>query len=140
MICYEPRITGATDEKSNDDMNNPSPSARERGVSELCGGVRCLEGQPKDEYPNTKRREKQMTIAYQVTFRPGRYKCIKQIGANGPVYMIGRDDDGKIIGWAFEEESTKHITLALNLVDAYVTKDTDSEREILKALNKLRGH
>ncbi len=81
-----------------------------------------------------------MPIMYQVTFHPGRYKYVKEMGSHGPVYMIGREDDGKIVGWAFEEESAKHITLALNLVDAYVTKDTDSEREILIALNKLRGH
>jgi len=77
---------------------------------------------------------------YQVKFLPGRYKYVKKMGDNGPVYMIGREDDGRIVGWAFEEEGAKHIALALNLVDAYVTQDTDSEREILKALNKLRGH
>lgn len=81
-----------------------------------------------------------MPMEYQVQFRPGRYNYVSRMGANGVVYMIGRTDDQSIIGWTFEEERAKHIVLALNLVDAYITHDTESEREIIKALGKMRGH
>ena len=90
---------------------------------------------------NHKRRKHAMPFEYRVQFRPGRYRYVEHTGPSGrPIYMIGRADDGELIGWSFDEERAKHIMLALNLVNAYISHDTKEEREILVALNKLRGH
>ena len=82
-----------------------------------------------------------MSIEYHVTFRPGRYQIVEHVGPSGkPVYMIGRSDDNQIIAWTFDPERAKHVALALNLVNAYIAHDTVEEREIIKALDKMRGH
>lgn len=78
-----------------------------------------------------------MTLQYQVTFTPGQYKYAKN--PNDPhSYIIGREDDGRIIGFAFREEDAKHICLALNLVDHYICGNTGPQMDILKALEKFR--
>ena len=78
-----------------------------------------------------------MAFLYNVRFLPGRYKVLPP----GPVkaWQIGREDDGTIAGFAFEENEAKHICLALNLVDAYISGDTSAQREMLQALGKLRN-
>jgi hypothetical protein len=79
-----------------------------------------------------------MTIVYSVKFAAGRYKVLPPGAMIEKAWTIGRDDDGVIIGFAFEEEQAKHICLALNLVDAYIGGDTTSQRDILKALERFR--
>jgi hypothetical protein len=76
-------------------------------------------------------------IVYKVAFRPGRYKFIKN-PINDALWMIGREDDGSYIGFAFSENDASHICLALNLVDSYICGDTVAQMEMLMQLQKLR--
>lgn len=77
-----------------------------------------------------------MNLVYRVTFRPGRYRYTPNL-SNLKSWMIGRIDDGKIIGFAFTEEDAKHIVLALNAVDGLIAGTAD-HKELLRALEKLQ--
>lgn len=80
-----------------------------------------------------------MTIVYNVTFRPGRYKYAPSaMSATGiKSWVIGREDDGFIVGFAFEEDAAKQIVFALNLADAYICGDSKSRLELTRALEGL---
>lgn len=78
-----------------------------------------------------------MDLVYRVTFRPGRYRYMLN-PVNEGSYMIGRVDDGKMMGFAFTEEDAKHICLALNATDAIISGAGGDKMELLRALEKLR--
>ncbi len=78
-------------------------------------------------------------LAYRVIFKPGRYKYM-QNPINDLAWDIGRDDDGKVIGFAFSENEAAHICLALNLADAYITGTTSDQMDLLRKLQSLRTH
>ena len=82
-----------------------------------------------------------MTLTYNVTFVPGRYKfgLSKQPGLNQPTYIIGREDDGTIVGFCFEENAAKQICFSMNLADAYIRGDTDVRLSLTRSLEGLKS-
>jgi len=78
-------------------------------------------------------------ISYAVTFSPGTYKIWKN-PVNPHAFMIGNEDTGHTVGFAFEENDAKHICLALNVVHAQITGNRKYELELMRELEKLKGH
>jgi len=80
-------------------------------------------------------------ITYEVSFRPGRYRCIKQPNpAIKEYYVIGRIDDGVVIGFAFTKAAAELICLGLNLADAQISGNREDSLALLKALDRSRLH
>lgn len=77
-------------------------------------------------------------MEYMVRFRPGRYKVASKDLPNGRCWLIGREDDGEIAAWSWNEIQAKHVCLALNVVDSYLGGDAVANRELLAALSKMR--
>lgn len=87
-------------------------------------------------------------ITYTVTFKPGRYKVVLanelqrkkhgQTGLVAPTWIVGREDDGKVIGFFFEEDAAKAVCFAMNLADAHLRGDTMEERNLLRQFEKAR--
>jgi hypothetical protein len=78
-------------------------------------------------------------ISYAVTFHPGVYK-VSRNPVNPHAWVIGREDTGRTVGFAFEENDAKHICLGLNVVHAQVTGNREYELELMRELEKLKGH
>lgn len=76
-----------------------------------------------------------------VKFRLGRYKYASSPETvNGQSWIIGREDDGEMIGFAFTEAQAQHICLALNLVDAHIRGRGEDKLRLLRELTKLQTH
>lgn len=80
-------------------------------------------------------------ITYTVKFTPGRYKITpnKSPDARFEYFLIGREDDGHIVAFAFEENHAKQICYALNLAWACLSGDYADQKQLLAALEKLKG-
>lgn len=82
-----------------------------------------------------------MAIQYQVTFTPGIFKYYKnQAPSSTPreSWIVGREDNGDIIAFTFDETSAKHVCLALNLVHNYICGYGNAQMDILRELQRFR--
>lgn len=87
-------------------------------------------------------------VVYRVTFIAGRYKYVDSAVTGMPqtaaalggkrTFLIGRDDDGHVTAFCFEEDEAKHICLGLNLLDAFVTGDTDAQKAFLQQFERMK--
>ena len=78
-----------------------------------------------------------MSFSYRVQFTPGRYK-VSRNPVNESSFMIGREEDGRIIGFAFNENDAMMICLGLNLADAQVSGDKAAQLALLREIEKLQ--
>lgn len=79
--------------------------------------------------------------SYTVTFVPGRYKIDKtkmKAPDGSPIYTVGREDDGRVIGFFFEIDSAKQVCFALNIADAHLRGDTIDRNALLREFEKLK--
>lgn len=80
-------------------------------------------------------------MEYHVRFRPGRFKYAPSNLPNlqQPTWIVGREDDGAMIAFVFDENAAKQICFALNLADAYLTGDTAARLSLTRELEKLHS-
>lgn len=91
---------------------------------------------------------RQGIITYTVTFRPGRYKVLRadelqrqrrdNFQLSQPTWIVGREDDGKVIGFFFEEDAAKAVCYAMNLADAHLRGDTQERLKLLRVFEKVK--
>lgn len=77
-------------------------------------------------------------VTYTVKFNPGRYKIAMAKGLAQPTWIVGREDDGKAVGFFFEENAALQVCYAMNLADAHLRGDAIETRSLMSKIEKLR--
>jgi hypothetical protein len=80
-----------------------------------------------------------MAFAYQITYTPGKYYVAPAVSSQGVKYWnVINEATRQPVAYAFTENESQSICLALDLLNAMVSGDRTRVRELGKLIDKLK--